>query len=134
MLSNFLKRFCRSADGSSTVEFALWFPFILFFMMGSTDLVMLFYNQQMLYEDAYNGSRQVSLGIHTAEEAEQQIAEREASRDGLEVEITSEDGYVTSVIRVPVESVAVFLNHVLPGTLEARSTMWIEVVAAPEDM
>ncbi len=125
-----VRKLLGNEEGSTTVEFALWLP-IFFAIFGvATDAALLMHKQTQMIDLARSTSRQVSLGLSSAAEAETFARGKLASAAGA-VQVTSADGYVTAAIQVPFSDVVIF-SYLLSGgnILNASITMVDEAAAA----
>ncbi len=64
-LASFTRRFCRSEDGNATIEFALIFPAIMFFILSAAELALVTMQQSMLERAVDLTVRDIRLGTGT---------------------------------------------------------------------
>lgn len=124
-----LKTFGLNTDGTVTVEFALWVPVLFAILAGAADVVTLFYNQQLMYDQTYAAARQVSLGIEETFTIESFVEARFDDADNYDATPTVSDGYVTSRLSVPYPSVTAFADTFFSRSLVAETTIWVEAVS-----
>ncbi|WP_322895367.1 MULTISPECIES: TadE family protein [unclassified Yoonia] len=118
--------FWRREDGSVTVEYVLWIPVIMSFMVLITDATMLMHNQSLMFVAARDASRQVALGQKTANEAEEGILARFAKAPNATASVQEANGFVTATIAIPFEDVAIFGGLLSNASIRADVTMWVE--------
>ena len=120
-----LKRFLQRTDGSVTVEFAVWMPFIFCLLAFCVDTSKLMHYQSPFYEAGRSASRQVALGIMTPAEAQTAVRAKFPDME-LTVSIDVADGFATAVIGAPMEQVAQFIGNFRSGSIAASVSMWVE--------
>lgn len=120
------RHFAGEERGSITVELAMWMPFLTIFLTATADTALMFQHQQLLFDAARDASRQVALGQRTIEAAELEMLARFGSGSGHVGTVTTNGGYATSQISVPMSSATAVLGSYFGGDLSASVTMWIE--------
>jgi hypothetical protein len=65
-VKHWFRRYQRSEDGSMTVEFAIWFPFFLFFLYSTVELGLITMRHAMLDRGLDIVVRDIRLGTGTA--------------------------------------------------------------------
>ena len=70
-LTRFTRRFARSEDGNSTIEFAITFPAMLFFLLSGIELGMVTLHHSMLERAMDMTVRDIRLGTGTAPQHDQ---------------------------------------------------------------
>lgn len=121
----------RDEEGSSTVEFVIWFPLLL----ASLLLVIEFSNAMVVNAGMWNATRDAARGVAmhrmTADEAESYFRET-VFPSGLPYEVDVEIGADRVVVRTTLPGEDVSLTPILPrvfrGALGARVTMLREPV------
>ncbi len=95
-----LRRFGRSESGSATIEFAITFPAMLFFLLSGVELGMITLNQAMLERSIDMTVRDIRLGTGAApqhDEIKDTICERagfiEDCADNMRLEMIQVDPY-----------------------------------------
>lgn len=120
-----LKRFFQRTDGSVTVEFAVWMPFIFCLLAFCVDTSKLMHYQSQFYEAGRYASRQVALGIMTPSEARSAVLAKYPNMQ-VSVSIDVADGFATAVIGAPMDQVAQFIGNFRDGSVAASVSMWVE--------
>ena len=123
--NDLVRRFRKSEDGSSSVEFLIWVPVMVFFLTMTTDATLLMHEQQNLYNAARDASRQVALGQKNEEEAEDELFAR-FNIPTLIADVTIADGYVKTSITVPFDEITRISGFFVNGNLSAEVSMWVE--------
>ena len=123
--NDLVRRFRKSEDGSSSVEFLIWVPVMVFFLTMTTDATLLMHEQQNLYNAARDASRQVALGQKNEEEAEDELFAR-FNIPTLIADVTIADGYVKTSITVPFDEITRISGFFVNGNLGAEVSMWVE--------
>ena len=121
---NVIRKFLDARDGSVTVEFVLWVPFMVLSILIPVDGTMLLFRQAEMTDLARDASRQVALGYRTPEEAEDRLAV--ALDDGRDytIDVRQENGFVTTTITVPFSDVLLFGGPFSrDATISGRVTM-----------
>lgn len=97
------KRCPRHADesGSVSVEFALWVPFLVAFLVFIVDVSSLMHIQTVMYDAARDAARQVATGKATTAEAETTARARFASGYGMTASVSSADNFATATLSAP---------------------------------
>jgi hypothetical protein len=114
------RRIRLGSEGSTTVEFALWLPLFVLLIGVAVDAAMLMHRQTQMFDVARAASRQVSLGLMEAPDAERFATDRL----GGAAEIRVAGGLVTTSLSAPFSQVLVFGSRFLGGTeLRASVTM-----------
>ncbi len=139
-LGSLMRPFFKCNQASATVEFVLWVPLLLFFMLAAVDLTLVMHRYQMLYNEAYNTSRSVAVGAVTSSEAASDAYIRVSGADSyndadseLSVEVNISGGFVTSTITQAFSGMSSLLASSLPGSLTGSATLWVEATAEEED-
>lgn len=123
--NDLVRRFRKSEDGSSSVEFLIWVPVMVFFLTMTTDATLLMHEQQNLYNAARDASRQVALGQKNEEEAEDELFAR-FNIPTLIADVAIADGYVKTSITVPFDEITRISGFFVNGNLSAEVSMWVE--------
>lgn len=126
-LSRTLRDFRKAESGSVTIEFVLWVPILMGFVMLSTDATLLMHEQTYLSELSRDAARMVAIGDRTVDEARTETLGRLNSDTGYEVTVALDGEYVAATVSVPFNKVILF-NGVFAGSavLSGGVTMWIE--------
>lgn len=105
MLTRFLRRFRSSEDGNATIEFAITFPAMMFFLLSGVELGMISLNQAMLERAMDMTVRDIRLGTGTApqhDDIKDTICERAVfignCKDHLRLEMIQLDPFAWSGI------------------------------------
>ena len=85
-------RFARDEDGSATVELVIWLPFLVAFTLFVFELTMFMFQSNQAHDLSRNVTRQVAVGVWTADEAETQLLAMLPERLNPQVEIRIDDG------------------------------------------
>lgn len=121
----FTKKFMRREDGTATVEFAIWMPFVFAVFLAAGELVMIFYGQSRILQVAQDATRQASIGrLQTAEDVSNYI-NTELPGFATNASITNQvsRGVITTAVSVPVRDIAPF------GIITALGSSQVTVVA-----
>lgn len=121
----FTKKFMRREDGTATVEFAIWTPFVFAVFLAAGELVMIFYGQSRILQVAQDATRQASIGrLQTAEDVSNYI-NTELPGFATNASITNQvsRGVITTAVSVPVRDIAPF------GIITALGSSQVTVVA-----
>ncbi len=119
--------YCRSENGSATIEHVLWLPVMTGFMMLTTDATILMNHQGHLYEVARDGARMVSVGQRTPQEAAEALRSKLANGENYDIDLHVDGDYVVSEVSIPFSKVALFSRSISgDATLSGGVVMWIE--------
>lgn len=101
-------RFKRE-DGAVTVEAVLWIPFFVGCLMLLADAALVFYGQARALNVVQEANRGLSVGnFSTYADTETWIETALAGMSpNAEAAVTSDDGIITTVVRLPADDLAV---------------------------
>ncbi len=119
----------RNDDGGVTVEFVIWFPFIVGLAALIADLSLIFTTNANMYDTARDAARQMAVNRADPSEAEAYVLSHLLVGKSSEYTVTATDGAdVTVEIRTSIKDASVFGAYaaLLPGDLSARVTMMKE--------
>lgn len=123
----------RRADesGSVSVEFALWVPFLVAFLVFIVDVSSLMHIQTVMYDAARDAARQVATGKATTAEAETTAKARFASDYGMAASVSSADNFATATLSAPYSRLVLAGSGIASAligdrTLTASVTMLME--------
>lgn len=75
-INNAIRRFCRSEDGSYTLEAVIWMPIFAIILAIIMNLSMMFFYESQMLRISQDAIRSFSLGRISEAEAEQYIVDR----------------------------------------------------------
>ena len=102
MLRTLKKRFCKSEDGSVTVEAMLWIPMFAVFFLSIADVALIFYGQSQMFRVAQDGNRLLSIGRLTDEDETEAYITARMAEIGKPVRVEtsiSADNVITTVVK-----------------------------------
>ena len=121
-----LRRQTANDDGGVTVEFVIWFPFIMGVLALITDLSFIYTINASMYDSARDGARRMALHLSTADEAEAFVLNHLALGNPADFTVTATDGSDVVVrVSTTIEDASIFGIYAafLPGELVAQVTM-----------
>jgi Flp pilus assembly protein TadG len=126
-------RFARDEDGSTTVEFVLWVPVFLAFMLLVADVSLAFMRQASLLDVSREAAQFVARHALDAPAAEDLAADRAQIGDNspeVHVDIDAKAQTVTVTILVEMEDLAPFgiLQSLHTGPIAIASVQAIEPI------
>ncbi|MFK7745450.1 MAG: TadE/TadG family type IV pilus assembly protein [Roseobacter sp.] len=107
----FFRRFCRSEDGSFTLEAVIWMPIFAILLAITMNLSMVFYYESQMLRVAQDATRAFSLGRLTEEEAESYVQQSLAFIGANITVNTQQNGYIAQTI------VSTNANELMPFSL-----------------
>lgn len=128
-VSRCMKKFKKDADGSVTIEFVLWVPLFVFFLLLVVDASVVFMTQSNYWSVSRDTARLVARHALTADAASTYAASnalRSNVTPDVDVEISSST--VTVTIAAPASRIAPFgmLDFVIGSTVNASITQTLE--------
>ena len=128
-IKNLFCRFTRRQDGGATVEFVIWFPFMLGLMLVISEVALVYYGQNQVLRVTQDATRQISIGnISTADQLHTYINTRLSSMtDSAVIKNGVETGIIYTSVTVPVNDLAPF--GFFPAIAGAEITVMAQQVA-----
>lgn len=108
--SRWVRNFARDERGSVTIEAVLWLPFFFGLLMLTTDASLAFYGQARAFRTIQDANRALSVGRYTTTDETEAAIEKafRAYARNAAVTTTTDDGIVTTVMRVPMTDFTLF--------------------------
>ncbi len=125
-----LRRFRRNTDGTTSIEFVLWFPFFLALQALIADSSLAFLNVNRIYDAARDVGRRASVGEMTAAQAA--IYVKTTLPDFIKPTVSVDDSSATDLvvnISTPISNLSFFglYDGLKLGTLNVSYTVRKEI-------
>ena len=121
-----LRRRLRGEDGAVAIEYVLWLPVLLLVLTLTTDAALLLHQRSQFHAAARDLSRLVSVGAATPGEAMARADQSFGAISGFQRSVTEADGFVTTRLSAPFESLTRFSGRFVGASIGASVTMYIE--------
>ncbi len=125
------ERFRRKSDGNATIEFVIWFPFIMLLFLMMVDIGFVFNSRAMATKVVQDANRSFSIGtLATPGATAAFIKQRLATlAPNAVAQTTVDDGVATSSVTVPLSDLDVTGTFSGLGSLAMiiRSQQYVEV-------